>query len=69
MALLAAQHEFGACHGGIGDGFDALRLAVEFNSRGMRRFSGGACGRAEACGLRFQRGAGGAQRRLRAFDR
>ncbi|MEJ0043722.1 MAG: hypothetical protein WDM81_16540 [Rhizomicrobium sp.] len=36
VALLAAEHEFGARHGGVGDGFDALGLAVEFDGGGVR---------------------------------
>ena len=68
MTLLAAEHEFGARHGGVGNLFDALGLPVEFDGNRMRRFRGGVCGRAEGRDLGFERQACGFERAFRGFD-
>ena len=68
MALLPAEHEFGARHGGIGDLFDTLGLPVELDGDRMRRFGGGVGGRAETRNLAFERQACGLERAFRGFD-
>ncbi len=67
VALVTAEHKFGARHGGVGHLFDLLGVLVEFDGDGVGRLGRGFDGSAEIARLFFERAAGGVELAFRSF--